>query len=151
MIRILLLLITFMSFSVKADVINLKCEYIKWSAENEVEEISKCHLGIMPLNNSDWELGKCAYKILQYMALKLPVVASPVGVNKEIIIDNNNGMLANNDNEWYDKISQLLNDNNLINKISNNGYNTVFKQFNIENYKMPYLKVLKSLLRINTQ
>jgi glycosyltransferase involved in cell wall biosynthesis len=130
---------------------NLKCEYIDWTEENEVEEISKCHLGIMPLNNSDWELGKCAYKILQYMALKLPVVASPVGVNKEIIIDNNNGMLANNDNEWYDKISQLLNDNNLINKISNNGYNTVFKQFNIENYKMPYLKVLKSLLRINTQ
>ena len=102
----------------------------------------------MPLNNSDWELGKCAYKILQYMALKLPVVASPVGVNKEIIKDNNNGMLANNENEWYDQISLLLDDNKLMNKISNNGYETVLKNFNIENYKMQYLNILKSLLRI---
>ena len=81
----------------------------------------------MPLLDTNWELGKCAYKILQYMSLKLPVIASPVGVNKEIIEDNYNGMLASNEIEWSHKIIKLLNDDDLRNKISNNGYETVKK------------------------
>lgn len=116
----------------------LICTSIKWKLQTEISEISKCHLGIMPLNNSDWELGKCAYKILQYMSLKLPVVASPVGVNTEIITDNFNGMLATNENEWYSKILLLKNNTDLNKKISEEGYNTVKNKYNIDIFKEIY-------------
>ena len=123
---------------------NLNCLHIKWNAKTEIEELSKCHLGIMPLLDTNWELGKCAYKILQYMSLKLPVIASPVGVNKEIIENNYNGMLASNEIEWSNKIIKLINDDNLRTKISNNGYETVKKNFSLENYKSKYLNIIEN-------
>lgn len=124
---------------------DLNCDFIDWTEEGEIRQIASSHLGIMPLNNSTWELGKCAYKILQYMALKLPVVASPVGVNKEIIIDNKNGMLAKNDYEWYSKILKILKNDYLREEIANNGYETVKKQFNLDDFKLPYLNNLKNI------
>ena len=102
-----------------------------------------CHLGIMPLNKTKWEEGKCAYKILQYMALKLPVIATPVGVNKEIIADSQNGMLASTNEEWYKKILNLIDDKKLINYLSNNGYNTVKNNFNLKNFKEKFHNVIE--------
>ena len=102
----------------------------------------------MPLIDSNWELGKCAYKALQYMSLKLPVVASPVGVNKEIISNGINGMLAKDEREWYDKILELYDDNQLYTKISENGYNTVLKQFSLNKYKLLYLNILKKIISV---
>ncbi len=124
---------------------NLNCKFLEWDYCNEIEEISKCHLGIMPLNNTKWELGKCAYKILQYMALKLSVVASPVGVNKEIIINEYNGMLASSDAEWYNSIEQIIDNPNLYKKISDNGFNTVKKNFDLNNYKIKYLNIVNDI------
>ena len=124
---------------------NLNCKFLEWDNCNEIEEISKCHLGIMPLNNTKWELGKCAYKILQYMALKLSVVASPVGVNKEIIINEYNGMLASSDAEWYNSIEQIIDNPNLYKKISDNGFNTVKKNFDLNNYKIKYLNIVNDI------
>jgi len=124
---------------------NLDCYHIDWNENTEVSEISKCHLGIMPLLNTNWELGKCAYKILQYMSLKIPVIASPVGVNSQIITDTQNGMLAKDEEEWYSKILEIINDRDLSNKISNNGYETVKKQFNLENYKLSFFKIIKNI------
>lgn len=124
---------------------NLDCELFQWNEKNEVELISKCHLGIMPLFDTHWEIGKCAYKILQYMSLKIPVVASPVGVNKEIIIDRHNGMLAKNDEEWFLKIIEIVNNENLRANIAINGYETVKKHFNLENYKLPYYNIIKKI------
>ena len=71
-----------------------------WSEESEVQEIQKFDVGIMPLNDSPWERGKCGYKLIQYMACGLPVVASPVGVNVDIVQQRYNGLLARNINEW---------------------------------------------------
>lgn len=124
---------------------DLNCEVIEWQNENELEILSKCHMGIMPLHNTSWELGKCAYKILQYMALQLPVVASPIGANKEIIIDSKNGFLAENNSEWYKKIKLVINDKDLRNKISINGYNTVVQDFNLENFKFHFFNYIAEL------
>jgi len=65
-------------------------------------------VGIMPLRDGPWERGKCGYKIIQYMACGLPVVASPVGVNADIVRHGDNGFLASNDEEWRQGLRQLI-------------------------------------------
>ena len=117
---------------------NLDCQFIKWEEETYLKEISKCHIGIMPLNDSPWEEGKCGFKILQYMGLKLPVVASPYGVNKMIIRDNVNGLIARNKNDWYEKIQLLKSDRILYDKFVEAGYKTVTSEYNLKNFKEKY-------------
>ncbi len=124
---------------------NLKGKFIDWSEKNELSELSKCHVGIMPLRNTKWERGKCAYKILQYMALKLAVVASPIGVNKEIIVEGKNGFLANNQKDWSLKIIELKKNEKLFNKVSSEGHLTSKNNFNIENYKILYRDILNKI------
>jgi glycosyltransferase involved in cell wall biosynthesis len=79
-----------------------------WSEESEVIEIQDFDIGIMPLTDSLWERGKCGYKLIQYMACGLPVVASPVGVNREIVRHGANGYLASSVDEWVDAFRALF-------------------------------------------
>ena len=79
-----------------------------WSESTEVERIHEFSVGIMPLKDSPSERGKCGYKLIQYMACGLPVVASPVGVNRQIVEHGVNGFLASTDEEWTSSLSLLL-------------------------------------------
>ena len=81
-----------------------------WTEAGEAEEIQQFDLGIMPLADSPWERGKCGYKLIQYMACGLPVVASPVGVNTEIVAHGVNGFLAQSQDEWLTAIRALSTD-----------------------------------------
>ena len=78
--------------------LDVDCE--EWKEENEVEKIQLFDVGIMPLTDSPWERGKCGYKLIQYMACGIPVVASSVGVNCEIVKHGINGYLVYTDDEW---------------------------------------------------
>jgi len=79
-----------------------------WSEASEVESVQQFDVGIMPLVDSPWERGKCGYKLIQYMACGVPVVASPVGVNREIVKEGNNGMLADTTEDWHKALSEML-------------------------------------------
>lgn len=79
-----------------------------WSESTEVSMLHRFDVGIMPLPDASWEKGKCGYKLIQYMACSLPVVASPVGVNREIVDQGENGELAESTAEWADAIERLL-------------------------------------------
>lgn len=78
-----------------------------WSLESEVRLINAMDIGIMPLADEPWERGKCGYKLIQYMALAKPVVASPVGVNTEIVAHGENGFLASDEQGWFDCLRAL--------------------------------------------
>lgn len=71
-----------------------------WTEESEVSEIQDFDIGIMPLIDSPWERGKCGYKLIQYMACGKPVIASPVGVNQDVVVNGINGYLATTADDW---------------------------------------------------
>lgn len=83
-------------------------EELPWSEETEVRDLVGCSAGIMPLHDSLWEQGKCGYKLIQYMACGIPVVASRVGANNEIVKHGENGFLATSHEEWICALDQLL-------------------------------------------
>lgn len=82
--------------------------FIPWRAGTEIEDLLRIQIGVMPLTNDPWSEGKCGFKLIQFMALGIPCVASPVGVNKKIIDDGRTGYLADTPEEWYQAIKDLM-------------------------------------------
>jgi hypothetical protein len=85
-------------------------EMVEWSEETEVEEVRRMDIGIMPLLDLPFDRGKSGYKLIQYMGCGLPVVASPVGVNREIVRNEATGYLATSEDEWRVSLRRLLED-----------------------------------------
>lgn len=83
---------------------------LPWTEDTEVARIHAMDIGIMPLTDTPWARGKCGYKLIQYMACGLPVIASPVGVNAEIVEHGVNGFLASTEAEWAESLRTLLSD-----------------------------------------
>ena len=83
-------------------------EVVAWSADTEAAVIAECDVGIMPLRDTPWEQGKCAYKLIQYMACGLPTVASPVGANRDVVIEGETGFFADTGYAWIEKMELLL-------------------------------------------
>ncbi len=85
-------------------------ELLPWSADTEARLVAECDIGIMPLRDTPWERGKCAYKLIQYMACGLPVVASPVGANREVVAEGVSGFTAGCADAWLAALERLLGD-----------------------------------------
>lgn len=83
-------------------------ERVPWSQTTEISAIAGASIGVMPLADDDWSRGKCAFKLLQYMAAGLPSVASPVGENKTVITQGETGLLAASVEEWEQALGSLL-------------------------------------------
>lgn len=86
-------------------------------------------IGLMPLTDDPWSRGKCGLKLLQYMAVGVPAVCSPVGVNADIVVEGINGFFANNDREWLEKLSVLILDRNLRLKLGQEARKTVLSRY----------------------
>jgi glycosyltransferase involved in cell wall biosynthesis len=104
-----------------------------WCMETEIEDIKSLTIGLMPLEDDGYARYKCGLKLLQYMGVGMPSVASPIGVNSEIIQDGINGYLANTPSEWYDRIDQLIDDPSLRTRLGAQGRHTVETQYSLEN------------------
>ena len=99
----------------------VQVECVPWTENTEVTSIAGSDIGVMPLLDSPWERGKCGYKLIQYMACGLPVVASPVGVNNSIVQEGVNGYLAEDTQTWVNCLERLLKDENLRKKMGSSG------------------------------
>jgi len=119
----------------------LPMEAKPWTEETEVQSIQGFDIGIMPLVDDPWERGKCGYKLIQYMACGLPVVASPVGVNWQIVEHGTNGFLAQDLHEWEQALRCLLNDQNLRQRMGAKGRESVEAWYSLQ-VQAPRLKEL---------
>lgn len=82
---------------------------VPWSAETEAQELASSHIGIAPLSDNVWTRGKCALKVLQYMAAGLPVVSSNTGANAEVVVECKTGLLVNSHGAWLSAIETFAN------------------------------------------
>lgn len=116
-----------------------------WSLESEVRLINEMDIGIMPLTDEPWERGKCGYKLIQYMALAKPVVASPVGVNSEIISHGINGYLANDDQSWFQTLRELATSRDIRIAMGAAGRTRVVEQYSVQAQAPTVARVLRAV------
>lgn len=114
----------------------------EWNAEDEINELREIDIGIMPLPDDEWSKGKCGLKGLQYMALGIPTVMSPVGVNKDIIDDGVNGFSPKSQKDWVATICNLVEDEALRQRIGKKARQTVVDYYSMESQKEQFLKIL---------
>lgn len=107
----------------------VEVEVLPWSEKSEVNLIHTFDIGIMPLPDEMWARGKCGFKLIQYMACGLPVIASPVGVNNEIVEQGGNGLLASTTDEWKQAMMQFMADAELRKKMGAAGRRKVEEQY----------------------
>jgi glycosyltransferase involved in cell wall biosynthesis len=122
-------------------------ERVEWSEDTEAAAIARMDIGIMPLVDGPWERGKCGYKLIQYMASGLPVVASPVGVNVDIVRQGENGYLATDDAAWADAMQRLVSDTSLRQRMGSAGREQVEREYSLSAQAPRLAAVLHSLMR----
>lgn len=104
---------------------------LPWSEDTEVALIQQMDIGLMPLDDSPWARGKCGYKLIQYMACGLPVIATPVGVNAEIVEHGVNGFLAETPADWRKALETLLSDPGLRARMGRAGRARVVRDYSL--------------------
>src|SRR5713101_1212699 len=113
----------------KVDIEGLAVRCLPWQAETEPDDLRALDVGLMPLPDDEWSRGKCGMKALQYMALGIPPVVSPVGVNTTIVLDGVNGFSASAEEEWIDRIALLLEDEPLRRSLGQEARRTVEESY----------------------
>lgn len=124
------------------DMSGIDLEMLPWSADTEVASIAECDVGIMPLLDSPWEKGKCAYKLIQYMACALPTVSSPVGANLDVVIEGETGFFARSQEDWTDRLECLLRDGALRKRLGEKGRERIEAEYCVEQTAPKLMKLL---------
>jgi glycosyltransferase involved in cell wall biosynthesis len=122
-------------------------EAIPWRPETEVADLRSIDIGIMPLTDDEWTRGKCGMKALQYMALAIPTVCSPVGVNPRIIRNRENGLLAETDDQWEDHLTRLLHSPELRQRLGMAGRATIEAGYSLSLHAPTVYQIFKSVVR----
>lgn len=126
--------------------IDLKCnvEFAEWNSRTEIDELMLSDIGIMPLEDTNWEKGKCGFKLIQYMASGLPVVASYSNANSEII-NEDCGFIAKNQIDWYNHLSLLLSSPSLREHLGSNGRKRIYEHYSYQTWSPKFINVLKKV------
>lgn len=109
----------------------LTATYKSWSLENEIADLQAFDIGIMPMPNTPWAQGKCGFKALQYMSVGIPVVCSPVGANREIVVHGENGLWSRTAEEWVSALRQLIDDRSLRTRMGQAGRRLLEERYSL--------------------
>lgn len=115
--------------------------FIPWSMATEIEDLNQIDIGIMPLEDNEWAKGKCGFKLIQYLALEIPAIASPVGVNEKVIQHGESGFLASNHDEWKKYLILLMKNQQLRNLLGKNGRKFIEENYSVYSQKEKFLKL----------
>ncbi len=117
---------------------DLALQGVAWSRNTEWSELSALDIGIMPLPDDEWTQGKCGLKALVYMSMALPCVLSPVGVNRQIVDDDVNGLWASTTEEWVTQLSRLVEDVELRYRLGAAGRVSVLENYSVAAWQQTY-------------
>jgi len=112
-----------------------------WTLTKDVSFFQDLDIGVYPLPDEPWILGKIGFKTIQYMAVGVPCVVSGIGRNCEIVQDGVNGFLAHSDEEWHDCLARLLSDAALRCRLGLAGRRTVEERFAMQRYVPTYVDI----------
>ncbi len=124
-------------------------EVIQWSSANEVKDLQRIDIGIYPLPQDDWVLGKSGLKAIQYMAFGLPTVATDVGTTPRIIQQHENGWLVKTEMEWIEALETLIKNSELRRKLGEAARKTVLENYSKHVIKSTYLSILNKSFENN--
>lgn len=119
-----------------------------WSEKNEVRDIQTFDVGIMPLTDDPWERGKCGFKLIQYMACGLPVIASPVGVNQQIVDHGVNGLLASTSEDWVRALTDLRDNHEKCAKMGGAARRKVVAEYSLQANAPRLIEMLLSVVKV---
>jgi glycosyltransferase involved in cell wall biosynthesis len=123
----------------------LRAEFVRWRPDTEVPDLARVDVGVMPLPDGPFERGKCAYKLIQYMALGRPGVASPVGANREVVTDGVDGFLPADAVAWEESLVRLVMDPGLRQEIGRRARARVEGAYSLHAVVPLYVRLLEDL------
>jgi len=128
------------------DGLNLPVIKKQWSSEEEVSDLMSFDIGVMPLLDDLWSRGKCGLKILQYYGVGVPVICTPVGVNREIVKDGISGFWAEDEDQWEEKLLTLIREEGLRREMGLRGRLIVKEGYSLEANAPRLLTVIKEVV-----
>ena len=129
------------------EIADLRVESTEWSDEKEIATLQSFDIGIYPLPDEQWVYGKSGLKAIQYMALGVPTIATAIGTNFRVIENEVSGYLVNNEEEWIEKLTMLIENPDLRKKIGMAGRLKVEKYFSVSANQQKYLNAFNTLLQ----
>jgi len=110
---------------------HMEVENVPWSEDAEVRVLKECHVGIAPMKDNNWTRGKCALKVIQYMAAGLPVISSDVGANRDVLEDGETGFLVSTQEQWFNAVSTLKASRDLRERMGINARKQVEQEYSV--------------------
>jgi glycosyltransferase involved in cell wall biosynthesis len=123
-----------------------RVEFERWTPERQVRSLQEFTVGIMPLSDSPWARGKCSFKMLTYMAVGVPVLVSPVGMNVEVLAHGQSGLSARSIDDWVDSLTVMLSDSQLRRRMGVVGRGVVERHYSKRVLAPRFVDVLRRLL-----
>ena len=121
---------------------------LDWSEAGEIDAMLKFDVGIMPLPDNPWTRGKCGYKLIQYMGCALPVIASPVGVNAQIVEHGRSGFIASSNADWVQALRALATSPTLRESLGKAGFEKVARKYSLESTAPRLIALFEDALRV---
>jgi glycosyltransferase involved in cell wall biosynthesis len=118
---------------------------VPFEIESEIEDLHSIDIGLMPLPDTEWTRGKCAFKAIQYMASGIPVVASPVGITPDLIQQDVNGLLVSSSDDWFRELERLICDRDLRDRIALAARHTIEQFYSLEKWAPRFVSLFDQL------